>query len=62
MFTRKCCPSKEYCLPKNNVTFDLANLNEPTLAVLSAISKERGQEHFAIYDFSVNVQKFKQWL
>ena len=30
--------------------------------MLSAISKERGQEHFAIYDFSVNVSKFKQWL
>ena len=24
MVTRKCCPLKEYCLPKNNVTFDQA--------------------------------------
>ena len=22
MFTRKCIPLKEYCLPKNNVNFD----------------------------------------
>lgn len=41
---------------------DLAHLNEPTLAVLSAISKEQGQEHFQIYDNSVNVIKFKQYL
>ena len=24
MITRKCCPLKEYCQPKNNVTFDQA--------------------------------------
>ena len=62
MITRKACPMKEYCLPKHNVTFDQAKLNEPTLAVLSAISKEKGQEHFMIFDKSVNIPKFKQWL
>ena len=41
---------------------DLAHLSEPTLAVLSAISKEKGQEHFRIYKDSVNIQKFKQYL
>ena len=41
---------------------DLVHLNEPTLAVLSAVSKENGQEHFKIFDNSVNVQKFKQYL
>ena len=44
------------------MTADLAHLNEPTLAVLSAISKEKGQEHFKVFDNSVNVQKFKQYL
>ena len=38
---------------------DLAHLNEPTLAVLSAISKENGQELYKIYKDSVNIQKFK---
>ena len=41
---------------------DLAHLKEPTLAVLSAISKEQGQEHYQIYENSVNVQKFKEYL
>ena len=61
-FTRTTIPKKEYTLLRKNMPSDLAHLNEPTLAVLSAISKEQGQEHFQIYDNSVNVIKFKQYL
>ena len=39
-FTRSTVPKKEYTLLKKNMPSDLAHLNEPTLAVLSAISKE----------------------
>ena len=48
-FTRSTVPKAEYTLPKKNLAADLAHLGEPTLAVLSAISKEKGQEHFKIY-------------
>ena len=41
---------------------DLGHLQEPTLAVLAAISKEKGQEHYRIFENSVNIQKFKQYL
>jgi len=41
---------------------DLVMLKEPTLAVLSAISKERGQEHFKIFLNSVDIKKFKGYL
>jgi len=41
---------------------DLAHRDEPTLAVISAISKEMGQEHFIITDHSVNKWKFKTYL
>ena len=41
---------------------DLAHLVEPTLAVLAAISKERGLEHFKIFEKSVNIPKFKGYL
>ena len=61
-FTRTTVPKTEYCLQKENVAADLAHLNEPTLAVLSAISKEKGQEHFQIFHNSVNIQKFKGYL
>ena len=40
------------------MTVDVAKIDEPTLALLSAISKEKGQEHWKIFDKSVNVTKF----
>ena len=37
-------------------------MNEPTLALLSGVSKEKGQELFMIFDRSVDIPKFKEWL
>ena len=62
MFTRATVPTAEYCLPKQNVTLDQADLNEPTLALLSGVSKEKGQELFMIFERSVDIPKFKEWL
>ena len=62
MVTRKTVPLTEYCLPKENMTVDMARLDEPTLALLSAISKERGQEHYKIFELSVNIPRFKEYL
>ena len=62
MFTRKTVAEAELTLPKQNVMIHEAKLNEPTLALLSAISKEKGQEHFRIFEKSVNIPKFKVWL
>ena len=61
-FTRSTMPKTEYCRQGQNMQADLAHLQEPTLAVLAAISKEKGQEHFRIFEDSVNVQKFKEYL
>jgi len=41
------------------MTVDMVRLNEPTLALLSAVSKEKGQEHYKIFELSVNIPKFK---
>ena len=62
MFTRKTVIDSEWTLPKQNVRVDEARLNEPTLALLSAISREKGQEHFRIFPKSVDIPKFKEWL
>ena len=62
MFTRKTVAEAEWTLLKENVQVDEAKLNEPTLALLSAISKERGQEHFQIFQKSVDLEKFKEWM
>ena len=42
MFTRRSIPTKEYRRKSQNMTVDQALINEPTLALLSGISKEKG--------------------
>ena len=42
MFTRTTVPKSEYCLPKDNMSVDKQLTNEPTLALLSGVSKEKG--------------------
>ena len=37
-------PTTEWSKAKQNMTVDLAKLEEPTLAVLAGISKEKGME------------------
>ena len=44
---------------KENPRVDEAKLNEPTLALLAGISKEKGVEHYKIFEKSVNIAKFK---
>ena len=41
---------------------DVAMLDEPTLALLCGISKEKGIEHFRIFEQSVNVEKFIEYV
>ena len=42
MFTKSALPKSEYYLPKQNVNIDKSQTNEPAMALLSGISKERG--------------------
>ena len=62
MFTRKTCPDTEWSLPKENMAVDVKYLDEPTLALLGGVSKEKGLEHFQIFQKSVNVEKFKEYI
>ena len=41
---------------------DVAMLDEPALSLLCGISKEKGIDHFRIFDFSVNIDKFLEYL
>ena len=61
-FTRKTLSDTEWARSKENMTVDQAKLDELTLALLCGISKENGVEHFEIFEQSVNVEKFKQYL
>ena len=46
MMTRKTVPLTEWARKKENMSIDVTKLDEPTLALLSGISKEKGQEHY----------------
>ena len=61
-FTRKTVQDTEWALPKQNLAIEVKMLDEPTLALLSGISKECGQEHFKIFEKSVTTQKFVEYL
>ena len=62
MFTRTTLPETEWARPMENMTVDEAMKNEPTLALLAGISKEKGTEHFMVFEKSVNKVKFKEYL
>ena len=61
-FSRSTVPKTEYCRQGQNVAADLAFMQEPTRAVLASISKEKGLEHHRIFDNSVKIPKFKEFL
>ena len=44
------------------MSVDLAKLDEPTLALLAGISKEKGVEHCQVFEFSVNTERFIEYL
>ena len=62
MFTKSALPKTEYCLPRQNLNIDKSQTNEPAMALLSGISKEKGQELFMMFPQSVNIPKFKEYL
>jgi len=62
MITRKTVADAEWSRPKENMAVDVAKLEEPTLAMLCGISKERGLEHYQVFEFSVNGDKFEEYL
>ena len=62
MTTRKTVPDAEWARKKENMAVDLEKLDEPTLALLCGISKEKVLEHHRIFEFSVNVDRFIEYL
>ena len=42
MFTESSVLKTEYCLPSQNLNIDKSKTNEPAMALLSGISKEKG--------------------
>ena len=62
MFTRKTVADAEWSRPKENMAVDVKHLDEPTLALLCGISKEKGVEHFRVFENSVNIDKFIEYI
>ena len=49
MFTKSAVPKIEYCLPSENLNIDKSKANEPAMALLSGISKEKGLEFYMMF-------------
>jgi len=62
MFTRKTLRNEEWCLPKDNISLPSSRLDEPALAMLAGVSKEKGKEHFMVFPRSVDIPKFREYL
>ncbi len=62
MFTRKAIHTEEYCLPSQNIEIQQKALNETTKALLMGISFEDGLEYSQIYEKSVDIPKFLDYL
>ena len=62
MFTWSTLPDTEWALPGENMRVDVATKDEPTLALLAGVSKEKGIEHFRIFEKSVNKEKFQEYV
>ena len=52
----------EWAAKHENMAIDEKLLNEPTKALLMGISAENGVEQYRIFDKSVNIKKFHQYL
>ena len=61
VFTRKTCQELEWTRKRENLQVDAKKLDEPCVALLCGISKERGLEHYQIFEKSVNIDKFKEY-
>ena len=49
-------------MKKTNALIDMGQMNTDPIAILGAVSRERGIEHLMIYRKSLNVDRFKVFL
>ena len=62
MVTKRTIPKSDWSLKHSNTCLDFQNLNNGAIAVLAAVSRERGVELAMTFKRSVNVPKFKVFL
>ena len=52
----------EYCNPGENPEITQTDLGEPVVGIILAVSYEKGLEYSEIFDFSVNTDKFQDYI
>jgi len=60
--TKSTIPTHEYSLKNQVIQIDYAQFHHRTIAVLAAISQQVGLDHIMLFDDSVNIPKFKQFI
>ena len=62
VFTTKTIRNVEYTANRQPLRVPQARLQQPVKALIFAISEEQGVEHYQIFDFSINTQKFIEYV
>ena len=62
IFTTKTIRLVEYTKKSEHLKIPLALTNQPVLALIFAMSAEKGVEEYAIYQDSINQNKFAEYL
>ena len=62
LVTKKTFPKNEWFNIKKNCTLDMSNMYCEPIAVIGAVSRERGIESVMCFKKSVNVMKYKIFL
>ena len=62
MVTKSSFPTHDWSKLKTNTKMDMSWKNNEPIAVLGAVSREKGIEHVMTFRKSVNVPKFKVFL
>ena len=62
MVTKSTIATHDWSAKNQNYKIDMKSFGKESIAVLAAISKEYGIDHTGIYNKSVNIPKFKEFL
>ena len=62
MFTTKTMATSAFSNKLDNIKINIADTNTPALALVAAVSRERGLEHWRLYDFSLNADRYMEFL
>ena len=62
MITRKTIPTHDWALPYRNSELNADRMKDPAIAIIGAVSREKGFELLMTFPKSINISKYKIFL